>query len=149
MQKSFFENWSLSSYLNNSQKKVIFNSIIKAHFNYCPLEWMFCSRTSKNKINKLQEKSVRIVLNDCLSDFNELLETNDICNHQRNTQTLSIEVFKMKDGLVSQIMESMLNRRVNRHNLRNFQEIVTDKNNRLTLPGNASLPISSTLVPFA
>ena len=89
---------------------------------------MFCSRTSNDTINKLQEKSVIIVLNDYLSDFNELLETNnDICNHQRNIQTLLIKVFKMKDGLVSPIMEPMLNRRVNRQNLRNFQEIVTDR----------------------
>ena len=36
----------LSSHLNNSQEKVIFNLIIKAQFNYCSLVWMFCSRTS-------------------------------------------------------------------------------------------------------
>ena len=32
----------LSSYLNNSEKKLIFNSIIKSQFSYCPLVWMFC-----------------------------------------------------------------------------------------------------------
>ena len=40
----------LSSHLDYSQKKVIFNSIIEAKFNYCPLVWMFCSRTSNNMI---------------------------------------------------------------------------------------------------
>ena len=38
----------LSSYLNNSEKKLIFNSIIKSQFRYCPLVWMLCSRTSNN-----------------------------------------------------------------------------------------------------
>ena len=32
----------LSSYLRNSEKKLIFNSIIKSQFSYCPLVCMFC-----------------------------------------------------------------------------------------------------------
>ena len=55
----------LSSYLHNSEKKLIFNSIIKSQFSYCSLVWMFCSRTSNNMINKLHERSLRIILNDC------------------------------------------------------------------------------------
>ena len=55
----------LASYLHNSEKKLIFNSIIKSQFSYCPLVWMFCSRTSNNMINKLHERSLKIILNDC------------------------------------------------------------------------------------
>ena len=58
----------LSSYQHNSEKKLIFNSIIKSQFSYCPLAWMFCSRTSNNMINKLHERSLRITLNDYSSD---------------------------------------------------------------------------------
>ena len=54
----------LSSYLHKSEKKLIFNSIVKSQFSYCPLVWMFCSRTSNNMINKLHERSLRIILND-------------------------------------------------------------------------------------
>ena len=32
----------LSSYLHNSEKKLIFNLKIKSQFRYCPLVWMFC-----------------------------------------------------------------------------------------------------------
>ena len=95
----------LPSYLRNSQKKVIFNSIIKTQCNYCPLVWMFCSRTLNDMINKSHEKEIRIVLNDYSSDFIELLENNnDISNHH----TLLIEVFNMKNERVPSIMESML-----------------------------------------
>ena len=74
----------LSSYLHNSEKKLIFNSIVKPQFSYCPLVWIFCSRTSNN-VNKLRERSLRIVLNDYSSNFNILLENNnDISNHHRN-----------------------------------------------------------------
>ena len=78
----------LSSYLHNSEKKIIFNSITKSQFSYCPLVWMFCSRTSNNMINKLHERSLRTILSDS-SDLNILLENNNgICNHRRNNQAL-------------------------------------------------------------
>ena len=35
----------LSSYLHTSEKKLVFNSIIKSQFGYFPLVWMFCSVT--------------------------------------------------------------------------------------------------------
>ena len=79
-------------------------------------------------IKKIHEKSLRTALNDYSSHFNELLENNnDICNRHSNIQTLLIEVFQMKNELAPPIMESMLNRRVNTYNLRNFQEFVTDR----------------------
>ena len=118
----------LSSYLYNSEEKLIFNSIVKLQVSYCPLVWMFCSRTSNNMSNKLHERSLRIILNDYSSDFNILLENNnDIYYHHRNIQALLIEAFKMKDGLAPPIMESILNKRFNTYNLRNFQVFATER----------------------
>ena len=42
----------LSSYLNDSEEKLVFNSIVKFQFSYCSLVWMFCFRTSNNMIKK-------------------------------------------------------------------------------------------------
>ena len=67
----------LLSYLHNSEKKIIFNSIIKSQFSYCPLVSMFCSRASNNMIKKLHERSLRIILDDSSSDFNILPENNN------------------------------------------------------------------------
>ena len=118
----------LSSYLHNSEKKLIFNSIIKSQFSYCLLVWMFCSRTSNNMINKPHERSLRIILNEYLSDFDILLENNNaISNHHKNIQALLIEVFKMKNELALPIIESILNKRFNTYNLRNFQEFATER----------------------
>ena len=115
-------------YIRNSDKKLIFNSIIKSQFSYCPLVWMFCSRTSNNMISKLHERSLRIILNNYSSDFNILLENNnDICNHHRNIQTLLIEVFKMENELSPPIMESILSKRFSTYNLRSFQEFATER----------------------
>ena len=118
----------LSSYLHIPEKKLIFNLIIKSQFSYCPLVWMFCSRTSNNMINKLHERSLRIILNDYSSDFNILLENNNhIWSHHRNIQALLTEVFKLKSGLAPPIMESILNKRFKTYNLRNFQEFATER----------------------
>ena len=88
---------------------------------------MFCSRTS-NMINKLHERSLRIILNDYSSGFDILLgNNNDICNHHRNIQALLIEVFKIKNELAPPIMESISNQRFNTYNLKNFQEFATER----------------------
>ena len=49
----------LLSHLSDSQKILIFNSIMKSQFNYCPLISTFCFRTSNNMINKIQEWAIR------------------------------------------------------------------------------------------
>ena len=93
-----------------------------------PLLWIFCSRISNNTINKLHERSIRIILNDYSSDFNMLLEnSDDISNHHRNIQALLTEVLKMQNGLAPPIMKSILNKRFNAYNIRNFQTFVTER----------------------
>ena len=52
---------------------------------------------------------------------------NDIYNHDMSIQALLIKVFKMKNELAPQIMESMLNTRFMTHNLSNFHEFVTKR----------------------
>ena len=89
---------------------------------------MLCSRTSNKMINKLHERSLRIILNDYSSNFNILPENNnDKCNHLINIQTLLIEVFKMKNELAPPVMEPILNKKFNTYNLRNFEEFATER----------------------
>ena len=41
----------VSNYLTHNQNRLLLNSIIKSQFSYCPLIWMFCSRSLNNLIN--------------------------------------------------------------------------------------------------
>ena len=43
----------ISLLLDPEKKKLVFNAVIKSHFNYCPLIWMFSSRRSNNLINRI------------------------------------------------------------------------------------------------
>ena len=37
---------------------------VESQFNYCPLIWMFPSRTMNNKINRIHERALRTVYSD-------------------------------------------------------------------------------------
>ena len=56
---------------------------IKARF--CPLIWIFHSRTLSNNINGLHEKALRVAYGDYKSKFDELLEKDGSFSiHHRN-----------------------------------------------------------------
>ena len=56
---------------------------------------MFYSKTANNKINKLHERALRLVYDDYVSTFKELLEKDNSFNiHRYNIQTLCIELYK-------------------------------------------------------
>ena len=70
-------------------------SFIEAQFKYFPITGMFCSRSCNNKINKLQERALRLVYNDYESSFDVLLNKNKSFSiHHQNIQKLLIEVYK-------------------------------------------------------
>ena len=64
-------------------------------FYYCTLVRMICSRKMNNKINHLEERSLRIVCSDKTSPFGKLLEIDrSIPIHIRNLQVLAAEFSK-------------------------------------------------------
>ena len=83
-----------------NKRKLILNTFIDSQFSYCPLVWMFCSRKMDRKINRLHERSLRIVYNDYKSTFNELLKNDkSISIHHRNIHCVAIEMFKVKNDM--------------------------------------------------
>ena len=74
-------------------------------------------------INKIHERTLRLILNDHTSNTDILLQNNnDTCNHHRNIQTLMAEIYKIKNNLNPPVMDFIFERRNNTYNLRNFQE---------------------------
>ena len=69
---------------------------------------MFHSRMLNNRINKIHERTLRIVYNDDQSPFNELLNRdNSFTIHKRNVQTLAIEIYQAINGLSPEIMNQV------------------------------------------
>ena len=118
------------TFLNKDQKSIIFNAMIKSQFSYCPIIWMFSSRRSNNLINKVHERSLRLITNDENSSFETLLQNiNDMTVHQRNLQILMTEVYKIIKGEAPAIMKNLFIFRENIHNITNFQIIANETKN--------------------
>ena len=90
----------MCSFLCQNKKRVIFKSFVESQFKYYSLIWMFCSRKSNNKINRLHERSLRIVYNDYSSSFDELLSRDhSVLFHYQNIHRLAIEIYKVANDL--------------------------------------------------
>ena len=95
-------------YFSFKKRKLLMKTFIESQFSYCPLIWMFHDRTMNSKINKLQERALRIVYQDYVSSFENLLERDNSCTiHQRNIQSLAIEMFKTKIGQAPDFMKDI------------------------------------------
>ena len=123
----------ISPYLDQGKKILLYKSMIKSQFNYCPLVWMFCSRQPNNLINREHERGLRLTYrNGTNKEFQKILrEKYEPKIHQKNVQVLMTEVYKIVNGIAPPIMNSLFNFCANIHNIRNFQEIFTE--NRKTV----------------
>ena len=98
----------VARYMNIKQRQIIMKSFINSQFGYCPLVWMFHSRKINNRINKLHERALRVVFNDNESSFRNLLvKDNSVTIHERNIQTLAIELYKVLNNISPEIMSSV------------------------------------------
>ena len=95
----------VSRYMNTEKRCIIMNAFINSQFGYFLLVWMFHSRSLNNRINRIQERALRIVYYDNLSTFNELLLRDvSVTVHERNIQILAVELYKVINDLAPDIM---------------------------------------------
>ena len=75
---------------------LVCNSFILSNFNYCPLAWHFCGKTNNQKLERLQDRSLRILYCDYISRFQDLLENTSSQSSTLMTRIkcILIEVFK-------------------------------------------------------
>ena len=82
------------------KKKILMRSFIESQFAYCPLIWMFCSRSMNNRINRLHERALRVVYNDYVNSFESLLvRDGSVSILHRNIQRVALEMYKIMNCL--------------------------------------------------
>ena len=110
----------ISGYMDSSKKRTIMKAFITSHFSFCPLVWMFHNREINNKINRIHERSLRLVHSDKESTFKELLDKDKYVSvHHKNIQVLATEIYKAVTGLAPTIMNSIFGIKNIEYNLRN------------------------------
>ena len=108
----------LSNYMDKDKLRLIMKAFITAQFSYCPLVWMFHSRGLNKRINRIHEKSLRLVYNDNISSFDEfLVKDNCLTIHDRNLQVLATEIFKAINDISPTIMKNIFDVKRTTYNL--------------------------------
>ena len=91
--------------MNLEKRRNLMKAFVQSQFSYCPLIWMLHSRKLNNRINRIHERSLRIVYQDVNSSFEELLlKDNSFTVHIRNIQLLAIELYKVKNDMSPEFM---------------------------------------------
>ena len=109
----------LSKFMSSKQKRILMKTFVESQFEYCPLIWMFYSRKVNREINHLHKRSLRIVYNDHITLFQDLLKKDkSFKTHHKNIQSLAIELFKVIKGIANPILCDIFPLRSIDYNLR-------------------------------
>ena len=109
----------MGKFLSFQKKRILYKSFVESQFKYCPLLWMFHSRSCNTKVNRLHERALRLVYDDFKSTFEELLvRDKSFSIHHQNIQTLAIEIYKFLHGLSNGNFKDFFVLKNNRHNIR-------------------------------
>ena len=99
----------MSHILKFAKMRLLIKSFVESQFSYCPLIWMFCSRSMNNKINKLQERALRILYKDYDSSFEDLVEKDNSDKiHDRNIKLFAKEVYKVENNILPNVLGSFI-----------------------------------------
>ena len=110
------------------KRHILMNAFFKSQFKYCTIIWMFHSRCLNNKINRLHERCLRMIYNDKISNFEELLnKDNSVSIHHSNIHALAIEMYKVANDMSPEIMNEVFKlRNTLRYNLRHTSLFSTE-----------------------
>ena len=110
----------ISYFMDKDKLRVLMKAFILSQFEYCPLIWMFHSRSLNNKINRLHERALRLVYKDINLSFSQLLDMdNSFTIHHLNLQKLATEMYKIKNNIAPCFMKFIFPIANNTYNLRN------------------------------
>ena len=65
--------YRIRKYIDVSQAKLLFNAYIMSSFNYCPINWMFCSKSLNTKIDKIHKRGLKAIYREEELSFDQLL----------------------------------------------------------------------------
>ena len=103
VQRAYYKLYTLRrlrKFLTLQKTKILDGSMIENQFAYCPLIWLFCSKTDMQRVEKVQCKILQVVHNNYMAIYDELLALdNKLKIYQRHLQFLATEMYKFKNKL--------------------------------------------------
>ena len=110
----------ISRFLDLKSRTIIYNSFVMSNFTYCPLTWHFCGKQNNYKIEKIQERALRILYQDTLCSYQELIQRADTTTViLSRLRTMALEVFKCTKSLNPPCLNSLFEIKSTGYSLRN------------------------------
>ncbi len=117
-----------SRLLNMQSKMMVFNAFIRANLNYCPLVWVNRNRTDLSRLEKVQERALRLVYNAKDCSYYELLFTAKVPSVMIKWQRiLAVEVFKALQGISPPYIQDLFRKKNVPYNLRARKIVIQPK----------------------
>ena len=103
--------------LSFNKRRTLFKTFVEFQFQYCPILWIFHSRRTNNKINRLHERA--------LSTFDQLIAMDkSFCIHHQNIQRLLMQIYKALHDISGNSLKELFIRRGSTVNLGSKPELV-------------------------
>ena len=99
----------VSELISNATLHTIYHGLVQSHFDYCSVVWGNCAKTLSDKLQRLQNRALRVLTNTCYdADANQLLkELGWVDNLEFRRQKLKAEmVYKSLNGLAPNYLSS-------------------------------------------
>ena len=109
----------ISKFLDEECRKPLYHAFILSHFNYCSVVWHHCDASSAIRVEKIQKRALRVILNDYSSTYKELLEkSGQPLMFVSRLRAIVTETFKSIDNKNPSFLHDLFNVKSNEHNLR-------------------------------
>ena len=92
------------AFMNFSKNRIIMKSFLESQFEYCLLIWMFHSRGLNSRINRTDERALRITYNDKSTSNGEIhAKDKSVTIHHRNIRALTIVMQGVSPRVLNQL----------------------------------------------
>ena len=99
----------LSSYISINHKMPIFRCFILCHFQFCSTVWHFCGVRNTKKMEKIQERGLRFVYCDYISDYDSLLCKSKMPSLKLwREKNIAIQTYKIKYNLAPRYLKEII-----------------------------------------
>ena len=98
----------------------LYLTAIIPNLTYCHTVWHFCKASDRCKLERVQERSLRIIFNSKTDTYDALLSRAKLHSlHNRCLQDITILMFKVKNGLVPDYIMALFRNSNKGYSLRN------------------------------
>jgi len=110
----------LRNLIPTTAKLSLYKSAILPHLTYCSLVWHFCKGSDKRKLERVNERGLRAVYCNWSTTYHDLLARANLTTlYNRRLLDIAILMYKTKNNLSPDYIDSIFTKPSNNYNLRN------------------------------